>query len=85
VNASTAWLGAALHSQARRRWSRTRRLLGDAGEGVVSAAIAVLIMAFLGAAMWIAFNTMWTNAQSKTCSEVGKIGAGAGGGGAPAC
>lgn len=29
------------------------------GEGVISAAIAVLIMAFIGVGMWLAFNTMF--------------------------
>lgn len=43
------------------------------GEGVVSAAIAVLVMAFLGVAMWVAFNTMFqhtatnVNKQVNTC------------------
>ena len=31
----------------------------DRGEGVISAAIAVLIMAFLGVAMWVGFNQIW--------------------------
>ena len=39
--------------------ARTTRLRGDRGEGVISAAIAVLIMAFLGALMWIHF-TGWS-------------------------
>jgi hypothetical protein len=47
---------------------------GDRGEGVISAAIAVLIMAFLGAAMWVGFNLMWQGTQSKVCSQVGQIG-----------
>lgn len=91
VNTSAAWLGAALCSRAlrprarARRSSTARRLAGDRGEGVISAAIAVLIMAFLGAAMWLAFTNMWNNAQSKTCSEIGKIGSPAGGAGTPAC
>ena len=36
---------------------RTGRLVGDRGEGVISTAIAVLITAFLGAAMWVGFNS----------------------------
>jgi hypothetical protein len=59
--------------------------VGDRGEGVISAAIAVLIFAFLGAAMWLAMQTMWSNTQSKVCSQVGQIGAGQGQSGAPAC
>jgi hypothetical protein len=38
---------------------KRRRFKGDHGEGVISAAIAVLIMAFLGAAMWVGFQQMW--------------------------
>lgn len=82
MRTSAAWLGATLHAHAARP---RRRLSGDRGEGVISAAIAVLIMAFLGAAMWLAFNAMWGNVQSKTCSEMGKIGASGGAAGAPAC
>ncbi len=44
------------------------------GEGVISAAIAVLIMAFLGAAMWIAFKATFTDASNKTSTQVGNIG-----------
>lgn len=46
----------------------------DRGEGVISAAIAVLIMAFLGAAMWIGFNQIWENAESTTSDNVEEIG-----------
>ena len=46
----------------------------DRGEGVISAAIAVLIMAFLGAAMWIGFNQIWVDAETKTSDNVEEIG-----------
>ena len=46
----------------------------DRGEGVISTAIAVLIIAFLGAAMWLGFNTLWTDAQEDIKAEVSKIG-----------
>lgn len=46
----------------------------DRGEGVISAAIAVLIMAFLGAAMWIGFNKMWKDTESTTSNKVEQIG-----------
>lgn len=46
----------------------------DRGEGVISAAIAVLIMAFLGAAMWIGFNRMWKDTESTTQTKVQQIG-----------
>ena len=53
------------------------RLLGDRGEGVISTAIAVLIVAFIGAAMWVAFNGIWTDAEANIEREVGNIGASA--------
>ena len=51
----------------------TRRR-GDRGEGVISTAIAVLVMAFLGAAMWITFNTVWKDTADNTEKQVGIIG-----------
>jgi hypothetical protein len=57
-------------------WRRVRR--SEAGEGVISAAIAVLVMAFLGAAMWIAFNGTMHSAQSKVDTNVNSIGSGGG-------
>jgi hypothetical protein len=46
----------------------------ERGEGVISAAIAVLIMAFLGAAMWLAFKGIFNDASNKTSDNVNKIG-----------
>ena len=61
------------------RFARTRRspggrMTGDRGEGVISAAIAVLIMAFLGAAMWVAFNSMWSTTEENTREQIEIIG-----------
>lgn len=53
---------------------------GDRGEGVISTAIAVLIMAFLGAAMWVAFNTIWEDTSENTENQVKVIGSDSGGG-----
>ncbi|MGI8574513.1 MAG: hypothetical protein ACR2MA_04055 [Egibacteraceae bacterium] len=50
------------------------RVADEEGEGVISAAIAVLIMAFLGAAMWVAFNGIFQDATSKIQSNISKIG-----------
>jgi hypothetical protein len=51
------------------------RLVADEeGEGVVSAAIAVLIFAFLGAAMWTAFNVIFRDASGKIEANVSSIG-----------
>ena len=51
-----------------------RRLRGEKGEGVISAAIAVLIMAFLGAAMWIGFQQMWKSTEATTNERISQIG-----------
>ena len=59
----------------RREPDRMRpRRRSDRGEGVISTAIAVLIMAFLGAAMWVAFNTIWDNAEDDIKDQMEIIG-----------
>ena len=55
-------------------WMRGRIRLDEAGEGVVSAAIAVLVMAFLGAAMYVGFKQTLGSAQKKTDTQVACIG-----------
>ena len=52
----------------------TRIRDGQAGEGVISTAIAVLIMAFIGAAMWAAFNGVFTSASDDIRDQVAEIG-----------
>jgi len=54
--------------------TRGRPCKGDRGEGVISAAIAVLIMAFLGAAMWIGFQQMWKTTEATTNDKITQIG-----------
>ena len=51
----------------------------ERGEGVISAAIAVLVMAALGAIMWIGFKAIFNQASSNTSNQVECVG-GAGGG-----
>ncbi|HEX6392683.1 MAG TPA: hypothetical protein VFZ97_04535 [Acidimicrobiales bacterium] len=46
----------------------------ERGEGVISAAIAVLVMAFIGVGMWIAFNTTFTHAAKHVDNQVNCIG-----------
>jgi hypothetical protein len=46
----------------------------EAGEGVISTAIAVLIMALLGAAMWIAFQGIFEDAADRTSEQIEQIG-----------
>jgi hypothetical protein len=50
------------------------RARGEAGEGVISAAIVVLIMALIGAAMWVAFNGVFQDAASRVDTSVSQIG-----------
>ena len=51
-----------------------RRVRGDRGEGVISAAIAVLVMAGIGALMWVGFKTIWQDTESNTKDKVAEIG-----------
>lgn len=51
-----------------------RRWADDRGEGVVSAAIVVLIMAALGALMWVGFRGMWTDIEADTNDRISEVG-----------
>jgi hypothetical protein len=58
---------------------QVRRISGapprdERGEGVISAAIAVLVMAFLGSLMWVGFHATFDKAQSKTDTQIEQIG-----------
>lgn len=53
-----------------------RRFRSERGEGVISAAIAVLIIAFIGAAMWVAFNSIWNDSEDRIRNNVEQIGVG---------
>ena len=50
------------------------RLNSERGEGVISAAIAVLIIAFLGAAMWLFFDNLWNDTSTNISDQVNDIG-----------
>jgi hypothetical protein len=58
----------------RREELSERLAAGQQGEGVVSTAIAVLVMAFLGAAMWVGFNAIFGDAQGKISTQIDTIG-----------
>lgn len=45
----------------------------QAGEGVISTAIAVLIMAVIGAGMFLAFSGTFQTAQTQIDSEISQI------------
>jgi hypothetical protein len=73
VMVRSALARAALWRDAKARrwwWPRT----GDAGEGVISTAIAVLIIAFLGAAMYVVFQGLLEASGSKATDQVNQIG-----------
>lgn len=53
---------------------RRHTVRSDRGEGVISTAIAVLVMAFLGAAMWVTFNAVWKDTSKNTEDQVKIIG-----------
>lgn len=53
-------------------FARLRR--DQEGEGVISTAIAVLIMAIIGGAMWLAFNGVFQTAETRITDEVNEIG-----------
>jgi hypothetical protein len=46
----------------------------ERGEGVISAAIAVLVMAFIGVGMWFAFNATFNHAANHVDNQVNCIG-----------
>lgn len=54
--------------------TRTRLRHDDRGEGVISAAIAVLIIAGIGALMWVGFKSIWQDTEANTKAKVSEIG-----------
>ena len=46
------------------------RLRDEAGEGVISTAIAVLILAFVGAGMWLGFNAMMDSSCDAAANQL---------------
>ncbi len=71
---SAACAAALAAAGAARKGARQGARHNERGEGVISAAIAVLIIASLGALMWVGFKTLWENAEETTNSEIAKIG-----------
>ena len=56
------------------RYRGGRRVVDERGEGVISAAIAVLVMAFIGVAMWVAFDATFKSASTHVNNQVNCIG-----------
>jgi hypothetical protein len=50
------------------------RAADDRGEGVISMAIAILIVSFLGVAAWLAFKGILDGAEDKVQSGVDQVG-----------
>lgn len=63
-----------LLQQTAKTWLYGRVIPDEQGEGVISAAIAVLIMAFLGVGLWLAFKAILGNATAKVSNQVSQIG-----------
>lgn len=63
-----------LVQQAARTWLSDRVNPDERGEGVISACIAVLIMCFLGVALWLAFKAILGDATTKVSNQVSQIG-----------
>jgi hypothetical protein len=68
--ASSAWVTTTSRAGA----GRARRRADDRGEGVISAALVVLIMAAIAALMWGAFKSMWDSVEQDTRTKVEEVG-----------
>ena len=55
-------------------WLHARWARDDRGEGVVSMSIAVLVVAALGALMWVGLQELWFEAEANTRDRVAEIG-----------
>ena len=53
------------------------RVAAEDGEGVISTAIAVLVMAIIGLAMWVTFDRVFNDAGDRVEDNVQDIGLGA--------
>jgi hypothetical protein len=56
------------------RYPGGRKTYDERGEGVISAAIAVLVMAFIGVGMWFAFNATFQHAANHVDNQVNCVG-----------
>lgn len=80
MNAENTFLGLSIrtelagrHAASRVSRAANRQATGERGEGVISLAIAVLIMAVIGAAMYLVFSKLATDAGTKTTEKIATI------------
>ncbi len=66
-------LRAYVWQQTARALLRRRLIRDESGEGVISAAIAVLVMAFLGVLMWQLFKGTLTDANTNVNDQLDQI------------
>lgn len=66
-------LSAYVWQRAARTTVRDRLIKDETGEGVISAAIAVLVMAFLGVLMWTLFRDTLTKANTNVNEQIDNI------------
>ena len=50
------------------------RMCDDRGEGVISVAIAILVIAFIGALMFVGLRDLWEDTETKTINQLDSIG-----------
>ncbi len=75
INDSFLQLSTTLQMGLRNGWAHLEaRRKDERGEGVISTAIAVLIVVGIGAAMWLAYKQMFDDVADKTNQGVTKIG-----------
>ena len=66
-------LGAYVWQRSIRATVRARLVRDESGEGVISAAIAVLVMAFLGVLLWQLFGDTLRNTNSDVNDRLGEL------------
>ncbi len=66
-------LWAYVQQQTARIAMHDRIVKDESGEGVISAAIAILVMAFLGVLMWTLFRDTLTKANTNVNDQIDKI------------
>ena len=69
-----SFMGGTMHTNDDSTFRSPRSLADEAGEGVISTAIAVLIIAIIGGLMWVTFQGVFDSASDTITTEVEQIG-----------